>query len=90
MPTKHLLIKGKVQGVFFRATAKDVAQTLGVTGWIKNTEAGDVEATVSGTEEQLNAFIDWCKKGPSSAVVKKVHVYEEQETAFEKFTVVRE
>lgn len=89
MPTKHLLIKGKVQGVFYRATAREVAEGLGITGWIKNTEAGDVEAVVSGTAEQLNAFIAWCKQGPASAIVKGIEINEEEEKAFEKFTVVR-
>ena len=41
MPTVHLLISGKVQGVFFRATAKDVADEIGITGWVKNTDEGD-------------------------------------------------
>jgi acylphosphatase len=42
MPTVHLLVKGKVQGVFFRATAKDVADKMGVKGWVRNTEEGNV------------------------------------------------
>jgi acylphosphatase len=89
MPTKHLLIKGKVQGVFYRATAKDVADGLGITGWIRNTGEGDVEALVSGTEEQLAAFIAWCRRGPSAAVVKSVDENDEEEKLFENFFIVR-
>ena len=60
MPTVHLLIKGKVQGVFYRATAKTIAKENRVTGWIKNTKEGDVEAMVSCTKEQLEKFVAWC------------------------------
>jgi len=72
MATVHLLIKGKVQGVFYRKSAWDVATKTGITGWIKNTPEGDVEALVSGTEEQLRAFLEWCKKGPARADVAEV------------------
>jgi acylphosphatase len=89
MPTNHILIKGKVQGVFFRATAKDVANELGLTGWIKNTKEGDVEATVSGDDQQLKKFIKWCKQGPDRAIVEEVIINQEEETTFKSFTVIR-
>lgn len=89
MPTCHLLIKGEVQGVFYRATAKKVADELGVTGWVKNTEGDDVEALVTGTEEQLNEFLAWCKKGPAMAKVTDVVASEQEETRFEDFSVRR-
>ena len=89
MPTNHILIKGKVQGVFFRATAKDVANELGLTGWIKNTKEGDVEATVSGDDQQLKKFIEWCKRGPDRAIVEEVIINQEEETTFKSFTVIR-
>ena len=90
MPTKHLLIKGKVQGVFFRATAKEIADRLNLTGWVKNTAEGHVEAMVSGTEEQVENFIAWCKKGPPKAIVTSVDVQDEkEEKASEEFKVIR-
>lgn len=89
MPTIHLLIKGKVQGVFFRATARDVADEIGVKGWVRNTEEGDVEAMASGSEEQLQKFIQWCKTGPSQAMVTNVIVTNEKEEHFKNFQVVR-
>lgn len=89
MPTKHLLIKGKVQGVFYRATAKDVAGKLGITGWIKNTEDGHVEAMVTGPELQLAQFINWCKQGPSRAVVASVGEKEVAGEIFDGFRVIR-
>ena len=89
MPTIHLIIEGKVQGVFFRATARDVAEELGITGWIRNTEEGTVEATLSGAREQLNEFVKWSKKGPERAVVTDVKVTEKEEEKFESFRVIR-
>ena len=89
MPAIHLLIKGEVQGVFYRATAKKVADKLGLTGWIKNTKDGHVEAVVTGGQQQLDEFINWCKKGPEKAEVEDVIVTQEQETSFNDFEVIR-
>lgn len=89
MATLHLLIKGKVQGVFYRASAKETADKLGITGWIKNTAAGDVEAVVTGREEQLQKFISWCKQGPARAIVSEVISTEQDEVYFKDFSVSR-
>jgi acylphosphatase len=89
MPTIHLYIHGGVQGVFFRATGKKIADTLHVKGWIKNTDDGKVETMVTGTQQQLDEFVKWCKHGPEKAVVTAVDIIEEQETAFEDFVVIR-
>lgn len=89
MPAKHILVKGKVQGVFYRATAKETAEGLGLTGWVKNTEAGAVEIVASGTEEQLSRFVSWCRQGPPAAVVADVLISDTEEKVFEKFTVIR-
>ena len=53
MPTVHLIIKGRVQGVFYRATARKVAGEIGVTGWVKNTAEGNVEIVATGSKDQL-------------------------------------
>jgi acylphosphatase len=89
MPTVHLLVKGKVQGVFYRASAKEIAEELGVTGWIKNTEEGDVEITATGSDEQLQKFIEWCKLGPRRAIVTGVETSELGEVSFKGFDVIR-
>lgn len=89
MPTIHLLVKGDVQGVFFRATAKKIADKLMLTGWIKNTREGNVEVIVTGDEQQLNEFISWCKQGPEKATVEDVIVTQEKETSFNDFEVIR-
>lgn len=89
MQTVHLVIKGKVQGVFYRATAKKVAQDLGLTGWVKNTNDGNVEATATGDEGQIKAFADWCAKGPSGALVTAVDVNYVALEDFEDFSILR-
>ena len=89
MPTIHLIIKGKVQGVFFRATAKDVADEIGVTGWVKNTEEGNVEIMATGSEEQLDKLIEWCRKGPKRAIVTGVVENSREEQHFTGFEVLR-
>jgi acylphosphatase len=90
MPTVHLLIKGRVQGVFYRASAKEVADKLNLTGWIKNTAEGHVEATVTGNEQVLQQFIQWCEKGPQRAVVTEVAVNSVPDVFFTSFSIARE
>jgi acylphosphatase len=89
MPTIHLTIKGKVQGVFFRASAKDKADEIGVRGWVKNTDDGNVEAMVNGNKEQLQKFIEWCKTGPPRAVVTDIAITYKEEEIFDGFRVFR-
>ena len=89
MQTVHLLISGKVQGVFFRESARKLAEKLKVKGWIKNRHDKKVEALVSGDENDVNDFIEWCKKGPERAIVKEVIVSNHADTYFEKFEVIR-
>ena len=89
MPTVHLIIKGEVQGVFYRATAKKTADELGISGWIKNTEEGNVEALVTGSRQQLVKFISWCKQGPVTAKISEVVSTEQTETFFESFVIIR-
>jgi acylphosphatase len=87
MQTVHLLISGKVQGVFFRETSRKVAEKLNIKGWIKNTPDEKVEAVITGEENDVNDFIKWCKKGPERAKVKEVIVSKQEGIFFEKFEV---
>lgn len=89
MKTVHLLISGKVQGVFYRASAKDEAESLSIKGWIRNTENGAVEATVTGSEEAIERFINWCKQGPSQARVDEVAVTQKPDEGFREFKIIR-
>lgn len=65
----NITVTGKVQGVWFRANTKDTALALGLNGFVKNLDNGDVYIEVEGSEKQLNEFISWCKKGPLLANV---------------------
>ena len=89
MPTVHLIINGRVQGVFYRATAKKVAEDIGVTGWVKNTDEGKVEILATGSNNQLQKLIQWCKIGPSKAVVTDVLVSDRKEENFKGFDIIR-
>ncbi|MEO6455011.1 MAG: acylphosphatase [Ginsengibacter sp.] len=89
MVTLHLIIMGKVQGVFYRASAKRKANELGVTGWIKNTKEGNVEAIISGSEMQSKQFINWCKIGPDKAKVQQVIVTKTNDKVFADFTILK-
>jgi acylphosphatase len=89
MKTAHLKISGKVQGVFFRARAGEVAKKLAVSGWIRNNKDGQVEACISGDEKAIEEFILWCKKGPERAEVENVSVKYVDLQKFENFKIVR-
>ena len=89
MPAVHLLIQGKVQGVFFRASAKEVAEDLGISGWIKNTKEGAVECVADGAEAAIQQFVDWCKQGPSGARVDEVTVSQTDPIKDTGFRIVR-
>ena len=85
----RLIVKGKVQGVFYRASAKEEAKALGLRGWVRNTPEGHVEAVATGEHQALSQFIDWCKKGPPSAQVTVVDIIPEELTQFERFSVLK-
>ena len=89
MPTIRILIKGKVQGVFYRASAREMAEQFGLTGWVRNTELGDVEAKASGTQDQLQQFIEWCRSGPPKAVVTNLTINEIEYEPFDTFRILR-
>ena len=74
MIAKHVSVVGRVQGVFFRAWTRDEAETLGVTGWVRNCSDGSVEAHVEGEADAVEEIIDLMKEGPPGARVDKVAV----------------
>ena len=89
MPTVRLVIKGKVQGVFYRANAKKTADENNITGWVQNTKEGNVEMMASGTQQALNTLIEWCKKGTTRAHVSEVQITEIKDETFNHFTIRR-
>jgi acylphosphatase len=81
-------IAGRVQGVYFRASALQQAQKLGLTGWVMNCPDGSVETIAEGARAKLDELIAWCRLGPSGARVTNVEVYwEPPEHAFRGFTI---
>lgn len=68
----HVIVKGRVQGVYYRASTQEQAETLGLTGWVRNMENGDVEFEAQGTQEQLDNLLLWAQKGPTRAQVTSV------------------
>jgi acylphosphatase len=89
MKTVHLEITGQVQGVFFRVRAKEVAELHNISGWIKNTKDGKVEAQITGEDADVEAFIAWCKEGPEKAKVYNVLMTYSAVKKFDKFEIIR-
>ncbi len=73
----HVYVSGQVQGVFFRDSARERAEQLGLAGWVRNLPDGRVEALFEGPSERVREMIRWCEEGPSHAEVEEV------ETEFE-------
>ena len=89
LKTVSIIVSGKVQGVFFRKTAKDKAIELGVKGEIRNMPDETVHIIATATSGQLDQLIEWCKKGPPRAEVSNVVVEELELRSFDEFRVVR-
>jgi len=70
----ELIIHGRVQGVFFRASTRDEAERLGLKGWVKNLPLMRVEAVLQGPEDKVKEAIQWCQQGPPGAKVTRVEV----------------
>ena len=88
---KHFSIRisGLVQGVFFRASTKEKADALGLTGLVRNESDGSVYVEVEGAPESLRTFIEWCQKGPARARVSKCEVLEGPLNGFSRFIIER-
>ena len=88
---KHLniTVKGKVQGVSFRAATKAVADQLGVKGSIKNEPDGDVFIEAEGDKFALEMFLDWCNEGPQGAEVNSVESNEGELKNYRNFEVIK-
>lgn len=87
----HLRIHGLVQGVSFRACARDEATRLKITGWVRNLDDGDVEALAEGAPDDVDRFIQWCHQGPPHAEVESVTLSDDDDATgeFKSFEVVR-
>jgi acylphosphatase len=84
----HVVISGIVQGVFYRASTKEMAVQLGLKGWVRNTNDGRVEAEFEGEETSVKEMISWCHRGPKNAEVSDVTVdYKKFLGEFEEFCI---
>ncbi|ADP77339.1 acylphosphatase [Methanothermus fervidus DSM 2088] len=84
----HIFISGRVQGVFFRANTKKVAEKHGVKGWVRNLPDGRVEAVLEGEKEDVEKVIEFCREGPPLAKVTNVDVkWEKYKGEFRNFEV---
>lgn len=70
----HAMLSGRVQGVFFRAETRAAARRNGVSGWVRNTSDGRVEAVFEGGLEDVDQVVQWCRKGPPNARVDDIHL----------------
>jgi acylphosphatase len=72
--TRHLRIRGRVQGVGFRYAMRLEARRLGLAGWVRNRHDGSVEALVQGPAEAVETMVEWSRHGPAGARVTEVQV----------------
>lgn len=89
LPMKHISIHifGNVQGVFFRAHARELAQQLGITGFARNTPEGSLHIEAEGEEKPLQEFVRWCHQGPPAARVSGVKTQEGRLEGFTEFVI---
>jgi acylphosphatase len=84
----HLIIEGRVQGVWFRDSTRTEAIRLGLVGWVKNRYDGSVEVVAEGPEEKVKELTKWCHYGPPGARVTRVHEIKEGLTGeFDSFRI---
>jgi acylphosphatase len=87
--SKRCVISGRVQGVFFRHFTQDIATALGLQGWVRNLDNGDVECLVCGEEVDVEKLIVWLHQGPPNAKVTAVNIYDAPWEDHQTFTVLR-
>jgi acylphosphatase len=85
----HLVVAGRVQGVFYRSSCAREAEARGLAGWVRNLSDGRVEAVFEGPEPQLDAIVSWCREGPPGARVDEVTLTRERPIGEIGFRVTR-
>jgi acylphosphatase len=84
----HIVVKGKVQGVYFRQNAQRICKEYGVTGWVLNVDDGSVEAILEGDKNSVEDAISWFKVGPPNAHVETIGLnYDRYSGDFKDFTI---
>jgi acylphosphatase len=87
MTRRRVVVHGHVQGVFFRDSVRERAESRGLAGWVRNRDDGAVEAVFEGTGDDVDALVRYCHEGPRSADVDRVDVVDEDPLGDEGFAV---
>jgi acylphosphatase len=87
MERRHVVVRGFVQGVGFRYAVERAARSRGVAGWVKNRGDGAVEAVFEGERDDVDALVEFCRRGPRGAEVRDVSVAEEPAESLVDFRV---
>jgi acylphosphatase len=88
MIRRHIIVEGRVQGVWYRQTCQEMAMAEGVTGWVRNNDDGSVEAALEGDPAAVDRVVSWMRIGPARAVVTLVNVVDESPRGEQSFRVV--
>jgi acylphosphatase len=83
----RMRVDGRVQGVYYRDSCRQMAQRLGVNGWVRNRSDGSVEVVAEGPRRDVDALATWCRKGPPRAVVTGIEIVDEQPEGLTNFRV---
>ena len=84
---RHIFVAGRVQGVFYRASAAAEAEARGLAGWVRNLRDGRVEAVVEGPAPAVEAFVAWAHRGPVAARVDAVEAHSDEPAGLTGFAV---
>jgi acylphosphatase len=84
-----VIVRGRVQGVFFRDTVRRMAESRAVGGWVRNREDGAVEAAFEGSPDAVESLVRFCHEGPRGAVVERVEAFDEEPEGAESFQITR-
>ena len=88
MKRVHIIVQGRVQGIFFRANTRDKAVQLGLTGWVRNLDSDKVEVMAEGDDDSIKQLVSYCRQGPPSAHVDDIKVeFEEPKKDLGPFSI---
>ena len=84
---KRVVVRGRVQGVFFRDTVRNAAEREGVSGWVRNNPDGTLEAVLEGDAAAIERVVTLCREGPPAAEVHQFEVFDEPEEGLDSFRI---
>ena len=87
MTRTHVIVSGRVQGVGFRLSLARVAESRGVSGWVRNRTDGTVEAVIEGSADAVESVLRWCEQGPRGAIVDSVQAVDEPADGLHGFAI---